>query len=154
MAVIVESNKVTIILVNSGSGNNGTSKIPSDVFDNNIRIAFVRFCINVETFFMFFVAKSFDFFKRRADLVFHFVEQSSTEGIAQEGIVEIIDVAPKGVVTITSFRDEAVDVRIPFKIPAEGMQNHDKAGSEIHGLVLLEKHTRDNTVYGMKKAVK
>lgn len=43
---------------------------------------------------------------------------------------------------------------VPFQIPAEGMQDHDKTRSEIHGLVLLGKHTGNNTAYGMEKAVK
>ena len=34
------------------------------------------------------------------------------------------------------------------------MQNHDEAGSEVHGLILLKEHTGDNAVYGMEKAVK
>lgn len=43
---------------------------------------------------------------------------------------------------------------IPFQVPAEGMQDHDKPRSEIHGLVLLGKHAGNNTAYGMEKAVK
>lgn len=34
------------------------------------------------------------------------------------------------------------------------MENHDKSGSEVHGLVLLEKQAGNNTVYSMKEAVK
>ena len=41
---------------------------------------------------------------------------------------------------------------IALQIPAEGMENHDKAGSEIHGFILLKKHAGDNTVYGMEEA--
>lgn len=43
---------------------------------------------------------------------------------------------------------------IPFQVPAEGMQDHDKPRSEMHGLVLLGKHAGNNTAYGMEKAVK
>ena len=34
------------------------------------------------------------------------------------------------------------------------MKNHDKAGSKVHGFILFEKHTGNNTVYSMKKTVK
>lgn len=43
---------------------------------------------------------------------------------------------------------------VPFQVPAEGMQDHDKPRSEMHGLVLLGKHAGNNTAYGMEKAVK
>ena len=34
------------------------------------------------------------------------------------------------------------------------MENHDEAGSEIHGFVLFEEHAGNNVVNSMKKAVK
>lgn len=34
------------------------------------------------------------------------------------------------------------------------MEDHDKAGSEIHGFVLFEKHAGNDTVNGMEEAVK
>ncbi len=43
---------------------------------------------------------------------------------------------------------------VPFQIPAKGVEDHDKAGSEVHGFVLFKKHAGNNAVYSMKKAVK
>ena len=34
------------------------------------------------------------------------------------------------------------------------MENHDKTGSEVHGLIQVEKHTGDDAVDCMKKAIK
>ena len=34
------------------------------------------------------------------------------------------------------------------------MENHDKTESEVHGFILFEKHTRNDTVYGMEQTVK
>ena len=34
------------------------------------------------------------------------------------------------------------------------MKHHDKTRSEVHGLILFEKHAGNNAVYSMKKAVK
>lgn len=49
MAIVMKSNEFTTILINSGSGNNRTT----DILDNVLRIAFVRFCIDIETDFTF-----------------------------------------------------------------------------------------------------
>ena len=45
-------------------------------------------------------------------------------------------------------------MRVSFQIPAKGVEDHDKTGSKVHGLILLKKHAGNNTVYGMKEAVK
>ncbi len=45
-------------------------------------------------------------------------------------------------------------MRVPFQIPAKGVKDHDETGSEVHGLILLKKHTGNNTVHGMEEAVK
>ena len=47
-----------------------------------------------------------------------------------------------------------MDVRIPFQIPPEGMQDADKARSKVFGLVKLEEHTQDDIPDRMKQAVK
>ena len=43
---------------------------------------------------------------------------------------------------------------IPFQVPAKGVENHDKPGSEIHGFILFEKHAGNDTVNGMEQTVK
>ena len=63
MSVVVKSDKVTIILVNSWSSDNRSSKVTPNIFYNCFRVAFIRFGINVEAFFMFLIAKSFYFLK-------------------------------------------------------------------------------------------
>lgn len=73
------------------------------------------------------------------DSGFHFIKQGGAEGIAEKGIVEMVDIVPEVVVAVATFGNEAMDVGIPFQIPAKGMENHNKTGSEVHGFVLLEK---------------
>ena len=46
-----------------------------------------------------------------------------------------------------------MDVRIPFEISAKSVENHDIAGSEVLGMVQIEKHTGYDTGDGMKEAV-
>ena len=55
----------------------------------------------------------------------------STESIAKESIVEMRDITPESIITVTAFRDETMDMRIPFKIPAESMQDHDKTSGKV-----------------------
>ena len=47
-----------------------------------------------------------------------------------------------------------MDMWVPFQIPAEGVQDHDKTGSKVHGLILLGKHAGNDTANGMEQAVK
>ena len=82
MPVVMESDKVAVVFVNSGCGDDGTPKIASNIFDGCLRVAFVGFCIYVETFFVLPVTAGFGFFKGRSNHGFHFVKQSGAEGIA------------------------------------------------------------------------
>ena len=50
-------------------------------------------------------------------------------------VVKVVYITPKAVVTVTAFRNQAVDMGVPFQIPAKGVENYDKARGEIHGLV-------------------
>ena len=61
--------------------------------------------------------------------------------------------APEAVITVTTFGKDAVDVRIPFEISAKSVENHDISGSEVLGMVQIEKHTGYDTGDGMKETV-
>ena len=86
---------------------------------------------SIEAVFMFQITTGRNFFKRRTDAEQHFLEESSTESIAKESIVEMRDITPESIITVTAFRDETMDMRIPFKIPAESMQDHDKTRGKV-----------------------
>ena len=131
MAVVMERNKIIRIRINSGSSDNRTTKITTDIFCNCLRVTTVRFSINIKTMFMFKIATCRNFFKGRADAEQHFLKESGTESIAKESIVEMRDITPESIITVTAFRDETMDMRIPFKIPAESMQDHDKTRGKV-----------------------
>ena len=154
MAVVVKSDKIAIIIVNPGSGDDRAAEITADVLYNCFRIAFVWLGMHIEAIFMLPVALGFNLFKGSPDFCFHFIEERSPEGIAEEGVVKVIDIAPEAIIAVSAFRDEAVDMWVPFQVPAKGVEDHDKAGGEVHGLVLFEKHAGNNAAYSMKKAVK
>ena len=114
MAVVVESDKISIIFIDPWSGDYRTAKITTDIFYDGFRVAFVGLCIDIEPFFMFPVAAGLDFFERGADPVFHFIKESGAEGVTKESIVKVMDITPEAIITVAPFRNEAVDVWIPF----------------------------------------
>lgn len=154
VAVVMESDKVAIIFVNPGGGNNRASQIAPNVFYGGFGVAFSWLGIDIETVFVIPVTTGLYFFERGTDPGFQFTQQGSAESIAEVGIVEVIDIAPETIIAVTTFRNKAVYVRIPFQISAKGVEYHDETGSKVHGLILFKKHTGDNAVYGMEETVK
>ena len=65
----------------------------------------------------------------------------------------MMDITPEAVVTIAALGNEAVDMGVPFQIPAEGVEDHDKARCEVHGFILFQEHTGNDTGDSMEKAV-
>ena len=131
VTIVMERDKITGIRIDPGSGNDRATKIPTNIFGNSLRVTTVGFGINIEAVFMFQITTGRNFFKRRTDAEQHFLEESSTESIAKESIVEMRDITPESIITVTAFRDETMDMRIPFKIPAESMQDHDKTRGKV-----------------------
>lgn len=153
MAVIVESNGISIIAVNPGGSDNGSAKVAPNVFRNDIGITKIGFGMDIKALFMPGVTLGFHFFERGTDPVFQFIEQSGAERITEIVIVEMFDMTPEAVITVTAFRKKTVDVRIPLKISAKSMEDHDISGSEMFGAVELEKHTGNDTGDGMEETV-
>lgn len=121
MTIVMKSNRIPIIAVYSGGCDNGTSKVTTDIFDGCVRIAEVRFGINVETMFMVAVTFGFDLFKRRTDDRFYFVQECGAEGVTKESIVKVSDMTPETIITKATFRKKTVDMGIPFEVSAKGM---------------------------------
>ena len=141
VTVIVESNGISVIAVNPGSGNYRPAKIASDVFRHCFRITEIRFGIDIESLLMLGVTFRFYFFERRSDPVFQFMEKSSTESVTEIVVIQVFYMTPEAVITVSAFGKEAVNVGIPFEIAAKSMKGHDIAGSEIFGMVQVEKHS-------------
>ena len=74
VAIVMEGNKVPIVAVDAGSGDDRASKIAADIFDHCLWVAFVRLGIDIKTIFVLLVAAGFYFFERWADQRFHFVQ--------------------------------------------------------------------------------
>ena len=110
MAVVVESDKISIIFIDPWSGDYRTAKITADIFNDGFGVTFVGFGIDIETVFMFPVAESLALFERGADPD----SKRGAEGVTKESIVEVADITPEAIVTVTTFRNEAMDVGVPF----------------------------------------
>ena len=140
VTVIVESNGISVIPVNPGSGNYWPAKIAADVFSHYFRIAEIRFGIDIEALLMLSVTFRFHFFERRSNPVFQFIEKSRAKSIAQIVVVKVFYMTPESVITVTAFGKETVNVGIPFEVPAKSVEDHDVAGSKIFGMVQVKKH--------------
>ena len=90
----MEGDKVAIIFINTGSGDNGAAKITANIFGNDFWIAFIGFGVDIEAMFMVFIAGCFYFFERRADFGFQFVQEHSSESIAKELVVKMVFSTP------------------------------------------------------------
>ena len=58
------------------------------------------------------------------------------------------------VIAVATFKNQAVNVRIPFEIPAKSMKNHDITEREVFGFVHFKEHAGNNAGNRMKKARK
>ena len=103
MTVVVKRNKITIAAVDSWSGNDRTSQIPSNIVHYGLGIASIRSGIDVEAFLVFAVTGSFCLFEGGADFGFHFVKKCCTEGITEVDIVEMIHITPKTIIAESAF---------------------------------------------------
>ena len=82
MSVVMKSNHFAIIAVNSGCGDDRSSKITSDILDNRFWVTFVWLGVNIKAILMFGITVGFDFFERRTDFGLHFIKQGGAESIA------------------------------------------------------------------------
>lgn len=114
MTVVMEGNKVAIVFINPGSGNHRASELTPDVFYYGFGGTFVWICIDVEAVFVFAVTAGLNFFEGGTNSGFPFIQKGGAERIMEESIVKVLDIAPKTVITAATFRNEAVDVRVPF----------------------------------------
>lgn len=114
MPVIVEGDGRAIIGINPFEGDGRPAEVTANVFSDNACIAKVRFRVNIETVFVLAVNESLGLFERRANALFHFVEEGGLEGVAQESITEMFHIAPERVVGETALGNKAVDVWVPL----------------------------------------
>lgn len=153
MPVVMESNRRTIVRINTRSGNNRTPQISGDVLCDDGRITVSRFSVNIETLGMLIVHFSAGCFERRPQFGAKKFEQSGAERIPKEFIIEMSNTPPEKRFANSPFGNEDMNVRIPLKRTAEGVKDTNKTGDEVFRVIELIKHTKDNRLDSMKKTV-
>ena len=140
MPVVVESDIIPVIGVDTGKCNDRAAQVAADIFDDGTRIGKGGLCIDIKAVLIFAVDKSLGLFKGGSDPFFHFRQQDRLESPAQVSIVEMFYSPPESFVREAAFCDEAVDVGVPFQGPAKGMEDADKARDKVFGLIDFIKH--------------
>ena len=67
---------------NTGSRNNRSAKIATNILRDNRRVAVIGRSVNIEAFAMILINSRFDFLEGRTKFVMETIEQSGTEGTA------------------------------------------------------------------------
>ena len=81
MTIVMESNGLSVIVVNPGGGDDWTAEITPNIFNNRGRITKARFSIDIKAMFMFCVTLGLGLFERGANDGFHFIEECSTKSV-------------------------------------------------------------------------
>lgn len=153
--VVMKGNGVSnlVVGINTGSSNNGATEITTDVFKDGGRGAFTGFGIDIETVFCVSVNGGLYPFKFRRKLFLEQIQKDGLECLAQVGIVEVRDMTPETTLINAAFRNKTVDVRVPFEVTSEGVQNADETRGEMPGVVQLKEQVRDHLVDGREEQI-
>ena len=154
MPVVVESDIIPVIGVDTGKSNDRAPQVAADIFNDGIGVRKGRLCIDIKAVLIFAVDKCLGLFEGGADSFFHFIEKDSLESLAQVSIIKMLYSPPESNVREAALCDEAVDMRVPFQGPAKGMEDADKARAKVFGLIDFIKHVGDNNADSLEKAVK
>ena len=149
----MEGNMRAGVRINTGSRNNGSAKIATNILRDNRRVAVIGLSVNIEAFTMILINSRFDFLEGRTKFVMEAIEQSGTEGTAKKRIVKVFNTFPRSNTPDSDFGDEDVDVRIPLKATNKVMENTNETWSETLSFIEFAEHTKNNVPDGMEKAV-
>lgn len=153
MPVVMKGDGITIIMVNPFCGDDRASEISADVFNNIRRITFVIFGIYIEAIDMIFINVRFNRLERRTDMFFKFIEECSTEGVPEVSVIKVVNPAPDNVITTAAFRNETVNMRIPFEVTPKSVENTNETGDEVFRFIDFVKHTKDNASDSRKETI-
>lgn len=102
---------------------------------------------------MILVNVIFDLAERRPDSLGHLFEKDFPESVPKESVIKMFNGAPGREISGVAFRNKAMDMRIPFEIPAEDMKDTNEAGSEVIRRINVLEHTENDISDGMKETV-
>lgn len=94
MAIIMKGNRLAIIGVDTGSGDDRTPEITADIFGNLMRIADIGFGINIKALWAQFINQRFHGREGRSETSSQTIKQSGSKGKAEEVEIEMTDFTP------------------------------------------------------------
>ena len=156
MTVVVESHGTLfgIILVNAFCGDDGAAEVAADVFRERFHIGERGFGIDIEAFVMEAVHLSFGLFEGRTEALFHKIKKDGPEGIAEISVVEVGDMTPGTVIRNATFREQTVDMGVPFKGPAESVKDKYESRGKVHSVIHLVEKVQYDLADGFEETVK
>lgn len=80
--VVMEGNMRTGVRIDTGSSNNRSAEVTTNVLRNDRRIAVIGLGVNIESLTVIPIDVSFNFLEGRTELVIEAIKKSGTEGIA------------------------------------------------------------------------
>lgn len=153
VSVVMKSNKRAGVRINTGSSNNRSAEIATNVFRDGRGVTVIGLSVDIEAFTVIFINSRFDYLEGRTEFVLETIEQSSTEGIAQKSVVKMFYTLPRSNTSDSDFGDEDVNVRIPLEAASKGVENTNEARSKMLRFIKFAEHAKDDIADGMKKAV-
>ena len=138
--LVMKSYILPIIMIDTRHSNNRSSQIPSDVFNDILRIGKSRLGINIESIRTVFVAIGLNLFERRSNMHFKMIKKHHTKRITQERIIKMSDRTPNRTIPASTFGKKDMDMRIPLKVTPKGVENANKPGSKLFRLVHFVEH--------------
>ncbi len=141
MPVVIKGDILSVIVQDALCRDHRTAKISADILKDFGRFTFFGFCIYVESVLMVPINSSFCLFKRVAKSFVQQAEESGLERVPEQLVVKVMDIPREAFIAQAALRNKAVDVRVPFKISAKGMEHADKAGGEIFLFIEFMEHS-------------
>jgi len=137
MSGVVKSDIFTIVVINARRSNYRTTEISADVFNSNRRSAQIRPCTNIKTVGVIVIDIIFNSGKGRTKFQCEFFEKDFAESIPKECKIEMSNFTPRSKITGGTFRNESMDVGIPFQVTTKGIEDANESWNKVFGLIHL-----------------
>lgn len=153
MSVVMEGNGGTVIRIDTGSGNDRSAEIAPNILGHDRRITVIGLSIDIKSIAMIAIDSRFDYFESRPESIVKTIEKSGTKGTAKKRIIEVFNAFPRGKTANGDFGKKNMNMGIPLKAAAKGMENANETGSKLLRLIEFAKHAKNDITNGMKQAV-
>lgn len=103
-----------IIVINTGSGNNGSFELSADIFNGDVRSTKIRLCTNIKTISMFGIHFVFNTTEGRTEPSSKFVKEDFAKSITKKSIIKMFYRSPGSDAACATFGDKGMNMGIPL----------------------------------------